>query len=135
MSIFNISNLFINLFIVCGGRLHADTNEQSIVSHVEYNLNKPYPANASCIWHLAAKNGYVIKITFETFELEDDGCSSDFLRIADGSDENAPTIARICGTQTGKEMQSTGNNMWLQFQTDGSKAKKGFAIGYKRVKL
>ena len=120
---------------MCGGRLHADKDEQSVVSHVEYNLNKPYPANASCTWHLAAKNGYVIKITFVTFELEGDGCTSDFLRITDGSDDDAPTIARLCGTQTGKVLQSTGNNMWLRFHTDGSTAKKGFEIGYKRIKL
>jgi hypothetical protein len=120
---------------VCGGRLHADKDEQSIVSHVEYNLNKPYPANASCTWHLAAKKGYVIEIKFETFELEDDGCVSDFLRVTDGSDDNAPKLARLCGTQTGNKLRSTGNNMWLRFQTDGSKAKKGFEIGYKRVKL
>ena len=118
---------------VCGGRLHADEDEQLIVSHVEYN-NKPYPANASCTWHLAAKEGYVVRIKFETFQLDDD-CSSDFLRITDGSNENAPEIDRFCGTQTGKSLQSTGNNMWLEFQTDGKKAMKGFEICYKRLKL
>ena len=118
---------------MCGGRLHADKDEQLIVSHEQYN-SEPYPANASCTWHLAAKDGYVVKIKFETFQLDND-CSSDFLRITDGSDENAREIDRLCGTQTGKELQSTGNNMWLHFQTDGRKAMNGFEICYKRVKL
>ena len=106
------------------------------MSHVYYNLQKPYSDNASCIWHLAAKEGYAIQIKLEAFELQDTaGCASDFLIIKDGSDKNALEIARLCGTQTGKVLKSSGNNMWLQFQTDGSEAKKGFEIGYKRVKL
>lgn len=124
----------LTIYLVCGGRLHADKHEQSIVSHVEFNL-KNSTVNATCTWHLAAKKGYAIKIKFQIFELVDDGCVSDFLTITDGSDENAPTIARFCGTWTGHELQSTGNNMWLHFQSDGSEAKKGFEISYKRVKL
>ncbi|XP_028397706.1 dorsal-ventral patterning tolloid-like protein 1 [Dendronephthya gigantea] len=120
---------------VCGGRLHADKGEQLIYSHADYNLNKPYPANASCKWHLAAKKGYVIEIKLETFELEDNGCLFDFLRVTDGSDETAPEIARLCGTQTGRKIQSTGNNMWLEFQTNGREEKRGFLIDYVRLKL
>lgn len=120
---------------MCGGRLHADKDEQLIYSHADYNLNKPYPANASCKWHLAAKKGYVIEIKLETFELEDNGCLSDFLKVTDGSDETAREITRLCGTQTGRRIRSTGNNMWLQFQTNGSEEKRGFMIDYVRLKL
>lgn len=67
------------------------------------------------------------------FELQqDDNCTSDFLRIRDGSSSNSPIIATLCGVKTGLEYQSTGNNMYLRFQTDEKKAKKGFLIGYRR---
>lgn len=78
----------------------------------------------------------MIKIKLEMFELQkDDGCLSDFLRVTDGPNGNPRTIARLCGTKTGKVLKSTGNNMWLHFRSNGSREMKGFEIVYRRVKL
>lgn len=99
---------------------------------------KPYLPNTRCEWHFAAKSGYAIKIKFEKFELEDEedgSCSFDYVKITDGSDAGARSLGQICGTKSGQEFKSTGNNIWVQFVTDRIKGKKGFYLKYKRVKL
>ena len=108
---------------------------QLIFSHADYD-GKPYKPNTRCEWHLAAKSGYAIKIKFKKFELEqEEGCTYDFVKITDGSDSSAPLLGKICGSKTGKEYISTGNNIWLQFHTDSDEGKQGFYVEYKRVKL
>ena len=121
--------------VVCGGRLHASEEEEVLFSHVDYGKGN-YASNTRCAWHLAAKDGYAIQIRFSFFELEeDDGCGFDFVKIKDGPNESAGEIARLCGTKTGRQFQSTGINMLILFKTDENEAKKGFALAYKRVKL
>uniref|UniRef100_A0AAX7VL81 Matriptase n=1 Tax=Astatotilapia calliptera TaxID=8154 RepID=A0AAX7VL81_ASTCA len=44
--------------------------------------NSPYPPNTFIQWQLRADHGYVVKLVFETFELEE-SCENDFIKIYD----------------------------------------------------
>lgn len=44
--------------------------------------NTPYPPNSFIEWRLRADSGYVVKLDFDTFNLEED-CLNDFVKIYD----------------------------------------------------
>jgi len=44
--------------------------------------NTPYPPNTFIEWRLRADRGYVVKLDFDTFNLEED-CENDYVKIYD----------------------------------------------------
>ena len=49
-------------------------------------------------------------ISFQQIESQQ-YCSYDYLALHDGSDEDAPLMAKICGTKSNKLFFSTGNQV------------------------
>ena len=58
-------------------------------------------------------------------------CSYDFLHIFDGGDLTAPLLEELSGTiEALTEIQSTGNELYLRFQSDTSQNAAGFQIAF-----
>ena len=58
-------------------------------------------------------------------------CSYDFLRVFDGGDLTEPLLEELSGTiETLTEIQSTGNELYLRFQSDTSQNAAGFQIAF-----
>ena len=58
-------------------------------------------------------------------------CSYDFLRVFDGGDFTDPLLEELSGTiETLTEIQSTGNELYLRFQSDTSQNAPGFQIEF-----
>ncbi|KAG9282586.1 adhesion G-protein coupled receptor G6 isoform X16, partial [Astyanax mexicanus] len=90
-----------------------------------------YPPNKSCTWTLQAPAGFILRITFLDFELEEaPGCIYDRVIIDTGSG----STVKFCGlTANGLTLNSTGNVMLVSFSSDFSVQKKGFNIIYNQV--
>ncbi|XP_071372593.1 ST14 transmembrane serine protease matriptase a [Centroberyx affinis] len=59
--------------------------------------NKPYPSNTVVQWQLRADPGYVIKLDFDTFNLEEN-CKNDFVKIYDSLVAiESRVMEEICG--------------------------------------
>lgn len=48
------------------------------------------------------------------------------MEIRDGSNSSSPLLSRFCGYETPDAIRSTGDKLFIHFQTDSSVAKPGF---------
>ncbi|XP_064472120.1 cubilin-like [Ornithodoros turicata] len=103
----------------CGGVLTTAGTLQSPATQ-----QGQYPHNSRCSWILRAPPGFVVRLTFTGFILESSGdCKYDYVQVADSSGH---TIGRYCGTQIPPALISTGETLFVNFQTDASVAHDGF---------
>ncbi|XP_063695430.1 uncharacterized protein LOC134826857 [Bolinopsis microptera] len=95
-----------------------------------YSTNYPnvYSDNINCITQIFATEGYVIRLTFETIDIEHHPtCRYDILEIRDGHLSTAPLLGWFCGHNLApKIFTSTGPNLWVRFETDRSVVAQGF---------
>uniref|UniRef100_A0A8C5U1N5 complement subcomponent C1r n=1 Tax=Malurus cyaneus samueli TaxID=2593467 RepID=A0A8C5U1N5_9PASS len=96
---------------------------------------KPYPNNNITSWDIQVPKGYVVKLTFQYFDLEpSQSCFYDYVKVSDKKD-----LGRYCGqlgSTTGnhpgrKEFVSKGNKMHLAFHSDFSNEDNGTVIPYR----
>ncbi|XP_069462910.1 adhesion G-protein coupled receptor G6 isoform X2 [Ambystoma mexicanum] len=89
-----------------------------------------YPNTQSCQWTFKAPAGFIIKITFVDFDVEEaPQCMYDSLSI-----NNGQSTVKMCGmTAKGLSFNSTGNEMIVSFTSDFSIQKKGFNASYTHV--
>ena len=58
-------------------------------------------------------------------------CSYDFLHVFDGGDLTDPLLEELSGAiEALTEIQSTGNELYLRFQSDTSQNAAGFQIAF-----
>lgn len=74
-----------------------------------------YGDNLECGKHIQAPAGQTVSLLFTQFNLEQD---SDYLRVFDGGDANAPLLGEFTGDSTPPLVSSTGRDMFIQFTTD-----------------
>lgn len=110
---------------VCGGQVEAPN----------YRIISPrdgpsYQPNMECVWFITAKNGYHIGLEFiNRFFIETSpNCTKDYLDIYDKVNEQWQKIARLCGRDFPKPLNSSGPDMKMVFHTDSSGGGDGFAI-------
>ena len=74
-------------------------------------------------WNLEVTPGKRIKLTFDSFDLEDGdaSCFYDYVRISYGSFDE-----KYCGPNKPSPIISSGNTMTVLFRSDGSGTFKGF---------
>ncbi|KAL4240813.1 Transmembrane protease serine 2 [Mactra antiquata] len=90
-----------------------------------------YPPNLICTWTLIAPVGETIRLTFNSFRLDNTrSCRGDYLRIFDGITSFSNTIGRYCGEAIPGDVASTGNEMLVFFRSDGQAQYAGFNISY-----
>jgi len=130
-------SLFFVPFAVCGAQLHASNNKRQFFSHPNYGDDN-YNSNLHCVWLLTARSGYVIRLRFKEFDVENEKlCGYDYVVIRDGNNSTSSLLGRVCGQGSpgsAREFVSTGNRMWIQFKTDLMSQRKGFIAEYSRLR-
>ena len=77
---------------------------------------------------------YVLKVVFNDFELEAEPapsssvCPYDNLTIYNGDSDFSPLLGSYCGTVHPEVVYSTGNNLYIKFNTDKINTFRGFSI-------
>lgn len=120
---------------VCSAQLHASNNRRQFFSHPSYGSDN-YKSNLECVWRLTTRSGYIIRLRFKEFDVENEKlCGYDYVIVRDGNNSTAPLLGRVCGqgsAKSSREFVSTGNRMWIQFETDLTNNRKGFIAEYSR---
>jgi len=90
-----------------------------------------YKPNADCTWLIDPQTETdsitSINLSFQRFNLEND---IDFLSVYDGENENAPLIADFTGSNLPEEVTSTGNKLFLAFNSGENNSAPGFFASY-----
>uniref|UniRef100_UPI00398F64EE cubilin n=1 Tax=Pristiophorus japonicus TaxID=55135 RepID=UPI00398F64EE len=91
-----------------------------------------YPHGGKCIWYISVQPGYVIRLTFTSFNIEYHmNCSKDYVEVYDnGTISSDRPIGRYCGRSIPPSITSRGNMMSLLFVSDSSIATEGFSASY-----
>ena len=113
-------------------RLTAYADERIVTSP---NYPRNYRNHQHCFWRLEAPTGHVIRIKFTgRFSLESHStCGFDAVRIYDGASTTSSRLGSYCGTSlplSGGLIESTGQNLLIEFASDGSSSGKGFRLLY-----
>ncbi|XP_077999583.1 tolloid-like protein 1 [Glandiceps talaboti] len=120
---------------VCGGLLMAESEPKQLYSHAQYG-DTNYDDQEDCDWRIEAPEGFVIFLSFQSFEVEHETeCDYDYVQIFDGIDVTADEIGQYCGHKVPDDITSTGNYLNLKFVSDDSIDKKGFSAEYSAIKL
>ena len=88
-----------------------------------------YSDNEYCTWELVSSHR--IKLTFTYFVTE---ANYDYLYVYDGDSTSSPQILKWSGEKTGREVNSTGQHLFLKFTTDYSVTYTGFTINFEGKK-
>ncbi|XP_078540817.1 embryonic protein UVS.2-like [Lissotriton helveticus] len=99
------------------------------------NNPSSYPNNANCVYLIRVPSDKIL-LQFIAFDLQSSpNCASDYLTIYDGNNRAAPVLlSKACGTGELQPFTSSGNEMLLEFVTDGSITASGFKASYTNVK-
>ncbi|XP_064190205.1 cubilin [Anguilla rostrata] len=109
----------------CGGTLSGSGQIRS-----PFHPNS-YPHDKTCEWVINQPPGYVVTLSFLTFDIEtSSSCRYDYVEVRDGSTANSPLIGRYCGNQEPDLVQSTQRSMFIRFRTDASVSNHGFTAQY-----
>uniref|UniRef100_A0A8C1SNY0 CUB and Sushi multiple domains 3a n=1 Tax=Cyprinus carpio TaxID=7962 RepID=A0A8C1SNY0_CYPCA len=88
---------------------------------------EPYDNNLNCVWKVSVPEGAGIQIQVVSFATEHNWDSLDFY---DGADNNAPRLGSYSGTTIPQLLNSTSNNLYLNFVSDISVSAAGFHLEY-----
>ncbi|KAG2464901.1 CSMD1 protein, partial [Polypterus senegalus] len=108
--------------VPCGGTL---TKRRGTILSPGYP--EPYDNNLNCVWKITVPEGAGIQIQVISFATEHNWDSLDFY---DGADNNAPRLGSYSGTTIPQLLNSTSNNLYLNFQSDISVSAAGFHLEY-----
>uniref|UniRef100_A0A914DQL4 Metalloendopeptidase n=1 Tax=Acrobeloides nanus TaxID=290746 RepID=A0A914DQL4_9BILA len=90
-----------------------------------------YPNNRTCKWHILTTPGHRIVLEFHIFAIEDhSACKYDKVQVYDGGDEMAPFLGKFCGSAIPPELESSGNQLFIEMLTDETNSEAGFNATY-----
>ncbi|KAI8440547.1 hypothetical protein MSG28_001789 [Choristoneura fumiferana] len=112
----------------CGGIYKESTGLINYPS----STGERYENDQSCTWILDAPAGFIIKLTWNRFDLEDmSSCNSDYLEISEIDDNNENNVLRhYCGSTSPPALTSSTNRLMLKFKSDSSIRSTGFSVLY-----
>ncbi|XP_015242766.1 PREDICTED: bone morphogenetic protein 1-like isoform X2 [Cyprinodon variegatus] len=111
---------------ICGGELKQDNGQIQ-----SPNYPDDYHSNKMCVWKITVAEGFQVGLIFQSFEIEKhDTCAYDFVEVRDGGSDSSPLLGRFCGYDKPGNLQSSSNQLWLKFVSDGSVNKAGFAATF-----
>ncbi|CAH1176432.1 unnamed protein product [Phaedon cochleariae] len=120
---------------VCGGMLDATFEKQHIYSHAKFGSTS-YGLREDCDWTIEARGGYNVKLSFLTFDIEDEkDCGYDYVEIFSGLDSSGPSYGKYCGTKKPFDIISTHGALLVRFRTDDTLVGKGFSLVYEAVEM
>ncbi|XP_018520967.1 ST14 transmembrane serine protease matriptase a [Lates calcarifer] len=115
---------------------HTKTNQIDEIQSPGFP-NSPYPPNTFIQWQLRADPSYVIKLEFDTVNLEED-CKNDFVKIYDSLVAiESRVMDEICGYYSPSEpltFLSSGNVMLVTMATNDKKNYPGFRAKVSQVR-
>ncbi|RMC15003.1 hypothetical protein DUI87_07182 [Hirundo rustica rustica] len=123
----NKENIIMILSVPCGGIL---TKRKGTILSPGYP--EPYDNNLNCVWKITVPEGAGIQVQVVSFATEHNWDSLDFY---DGADNNAPRLGSYSGTTIPPLLNSTSNNLYLNFQSDISVSAAGFHLEYTAIGL
>lgn len=89
-----------------------------------------YPSDAHCEYMLHVAMGHIIQLRVVTFSLAP---NSDKLSVYDGADSTAALLGRYSYRhKPAAVVESSGNRLYLVFETDASSEDTGFNITYQQ---
>lgn len=93
-----------------------------------------YVNNGDCKWIIFAPLGYLVQLSFQSFEMEEHGsCRYDYVSVFDNivDRENSSTpIGKYCGSSIPPVIISTTRALTLFFKSDDSVGREGFVATY-----
>ncbi|KAM3855963.1 astacin-like metalloendopeptidase [Vipera latastei] len=100
-----------------------------------YNYPHSYPRNITCLWLIQILQGKVF-LNFHVLGLQSSpNCSSDYIRIYDGSSRKGRIlIDKCCGAEQLPAVVASGNTMLIEFVSDEDETATGFMASYTHVK-
>uniref|UniRef100_A0AAY4CTR1 CUB and Sushi multiple domains 3a n=1 Tax=Denticeps clupeoides TaxID=299321 RepID=A0AAY4CTR1_9TELE len=113
--------------VPCGGVMTA--RRGTILSP---GYPEPYDNNVNCVWKVSVPEGAGIQIQVVSFATEHNW---DSLEFYDGPDSNAPRLGSYSGTTIPPLLNTTSNNLYLNFISDISVSAAGFHLEYTAIGL
>ena len=105
-------------------------DEEGAISSPGYPDN--YSPNLECKYTIYSREGHLIQLSFDTFNLTDSTeCSSESLRIYDGDSVINRLLGTFCGNKNPGNITSNGNVLHIIFKTSPRASfKNGFHAKY-----
>ena len=117
----------------CLGEKRLLEDDQGEFASFSYPLH--YPNNAKCSWYINRPVGFIIQLTFHSFNLQQSkNCEGDYVEIRQSKDEyewRSELIGRFCGYSLPPVIVSNQSNVFVKFVADMSKMYPGFHASYK----
>ncbi|CAL8321576.1 unnamed protein product [Lota lota] len=111
---------------ICGGDVRKDTGQIQ-----SPNYPDDYQSNKDCVWIITVAQEFHVGLSFQSFEIENhDSCSYDYLDVRDGGSASSPMLGHFCGRDKPADIQSSSNQLWITFVSDGSVNKAGFSASF-----
>ncbi|XP_078382502.1 uncharacterized protein LOC144665191 isoform X2 [Oculina patagonica] len=110
----------------CGSNLVlSDTNAKGII----LSSTSTYGSNLDCQWDISSNA--ILELAFFTFDTE---ASADFVDVYDGGSTSSPLFGRFSGSSLPALIESSSNNLYVRFTSDGSDgSNEGFTATYRAV--
>ncbi|KAK2175384.1 hypothetical protein NP493_732g00010 [Ridgeia piscesae] len=111
----------------CSGKIAVLNGEKG-----EFGSN--YDKDESCRWRIETGADQHVRLDFVNFTLPScSDCSCDKVNVYDGRDATAPLIHTLCGSDLPGEVTSSGNELFVHFESDGADRIRRFRIRYSAV--
>ncbi|KAG8125984.1 hypothetical protein E2320_021100 [Naja naja] len=96
-----------------------------------YNYPHSYPRNITCLWLIQTLQGKVF-LSFHILDLQSSpNCSSDYIRIYDGSSRKSRILLdKCCGAGQLPAVVASENTMLIEFVSDENETATGFMASY-----
>ncbi|XP_061578959.1 discoidin, CUB and LCCL domain-containing protein 2 [Cololabis saira] len=93
---------------------------------------RTYPNNSVCEWEIRVPPGQRIHFRFALLDIEDGDCQVNYLRLHDGIGPGRSQIEKFCGLglEVGDLIQSSGNQVTVQFMSGTHHTGRGFYLSY-----
>lgn len=100
-----------------------------------YQYPLPYANDASCSWTIEVPVGYLVNLTFHSFDLQQSqNCQTDYVLIKQGKYyHQLGEIGRFCGSSLPRVIQSNHTKLYVDFVVDSSGRYPGFHASYLAV--
>lgn len=100
-----------------------------------YGFPHLYPNDAKCTWTIKAPPGYLIQLTFNSFNLElSQNCKRDYVKVEEGAIyfgyPGNVVHGTFCGSSLPTVIRSKYSNMYVDFETDRAGRYRGFHASY-----
>ena len=117
-------------------RIYEQTHIHITPAPTHTNASAHAHAHAHAHTHTHTHRIYLqrVRLDFVSFTLPNcSDCSCDKVNIYDGRNATAPLIHTLCGSDLPGDVTSSGNEMFIHFQSDASNINRGFRIRYSAI--